>query len=72
MPWKTTKARKVREALKNTGWQEVGSYPGPPTSYRRLRKNGNDYIFPWNDDDQLEPEILDKITRDTGLDPSDL
>lgn len=69
--WTRTSAREVREALEAIGWIEVASSPGPPP-YRRLRRKGADYIFPWDDTTLLDPHLLKRIGTATGLTPSDL
>ena len=67
--WPSTKARRVLAALERTGWT-VKRTAG---SHRILeRAAGEDYVFPFHDQDEIGPRMLARVARRTGLRPEDL
>ena len=66
--WPSTRARLVLAALMRIGWQ-VQRQRG---SHRILGKNGwPNVVFAFHDGEEIDPKILSRIAKDTGLDPSD-
>ena len=69
MNWPSTKARRVLAALKRKGWRQDRSVG----SHKILKKEGwDDYPFSFHDSAELGPAILAKVSKKTGLQPSDL
>src|SRR5262249_61260288 len=61
--WPTTKARRVFAALLRMGWRHdrtVGSH-------RILREEWPEYPFSFHDSEELDPAILAKVSKKTGL-----
>jgi len=67
--WPAAKAKRVLAALLRIGWQikrESGSH-------KVLSRSGwSDYIFAFHDGDEIEPKMLARISKNTGLKPTDL
>ena len=67
--WPATKARLVLAALKRIGW----SIKRQSSSHRTLQRQGwPDYVFAFHDNDEIGPRMLARISKHTGLGPSDL
>lgn len=67
--WTSAKAREVLAALQRIGWR-IKRQTG---SHRTLEREGwPDYVFAFHDGDELGPRILARISKGTGLEPSDL
>lgn len=67
--WSATKARRVLAALVRIGWQ-VKRQRG---SHRILaRPDWPDYVFAFDDNDEIGPRMLARVSKHTGLQPSDL
>jgi predicted RNA binding protein YcfA (HicA-like mRNA interferase family) len=66
--WKSAKARRVLAALHRIGWHELRK----TGSHRVLVKNGQRYIFPFHEGDEIGPRMLARIAKHTGLKPEDL
>ena len=68
--WPSAKARRVLAALLRIGWsikRQSGS------SHRVLERSGwPNYVFSFHDGDEIGPKMLARISRHTGLQPSDL
>ena len=63
------KATRVLAALLRTGWR-IKRQSG---SHRTLARDGwPDTVFAFNDDAEIGPKMLARITRQTGVDPNDL
>jgi predicted RNA binding protein YcfA (HicA-like mRNA interferase family) len=68
--WPSTKARRVLAALLRIGWRIKRQAGG---SHRVLERVGwPDYVFAFNDDDEIGPRMLARIAKHTGLTPNDL
>jgi predicted RNA binding protein YcfA (HicA-like mRNA interferase family) len=68
--WPATKARRVLAALLRIGWS-VKRHSSE--SHRVLERVGwTDYVFAFNDSDEIGPRMLARIARHTGLTPGDL
>jgi predicted RNA binding protein YcfA (HicA-like mRNA interferase family) len=68
--WPATKARRVLAALLRIGWTIKRQRE---TSHRVLERGGwSDYIFAFNDEDEIGPRMLARIGKRTGLTPADL
>ena len=68
--WPSTKARRVLAALLQIGWRIKRQAGG---SHRVLERAGwPDYVFAFNDDDEIGPRMLARIAKHTGLAPNDL
>ncbi|MGV0028687.1 type II toxin-antitoxin system HicA family toxin [Phormidesmis priestleyi] len=67
--WSSTKARKVLAALLRIGWsvkRQVGSH-------QVLEREGwEDYVFAFHDGTEIDPKMLAKVAKKTGLEPDDL
>ena len=67
--WPSTKARRVLAALVRVGWRikrESGSH-------RTLSREGwRDFVFAFHDREEIEPRMLARIAKRTGLTPDDL
>jgi len=67
--WPATKARRVLGALLRLGWQ-IKRQRG---SHRTLsRPNWPDYVFAFDEDDEIGPRMLARIAKHTGLQRKDL
>jgi predicted RNA binding protein YcfA (HicA-like mRNA interferase family) len=67
--WSATKARRVLAALLRLGWQ-IKRQRG---SHRTLaRPDWPDYVFAFQDDDEIGPRMLARIAKHTGLQRKDL
>lgn len=67
--WPSTKAREVLTALRRIGWANERQ----SGSHRVLERVGwSDYVFAFHDSDEIGPRMLARISRATGLTPSDL
>lgn len=68
--WGSAKARKVLKALLKIGWSVKRETGG---SHRVLeRTDWPDYVFAFHDGTEIGPRMLARISKHTGLDPSDL
>lgn len=68
--WRSVKGRKVFAALLRIGWsiKRQGA-----TSHKVLSRPGwTDYIYALQDNDEVGPKMLARISRSTGLQPGDL
>ena len=64
-----TKAKKVLAALLRLGWT-VKRQTG---SHKTLSREGwQDVVFAFHDGDEIGPKMLSRITKKTGLAPTDL
>ena len=69
MHWRSTKSRRVLKALEKIGWEYTRSH----SSHKVLTKPGfQNFIFCFHDRDEIGPPMLSKISKQTGLSPSDL
>ena len=67
--WPSAKAKRVLTALLGIGW-EIKRQTG---SHRTLSRDGwADYVFAFHDGDELGPRMLARVSKHTGLKPSDL
>ena len=67
--WPSTKARKVLAALLAVGW----SLKRQSGSHKTLSRDGwPDYTFAFHDGDEIGPNMLARIAKNTGLRPQDL
>ena len=63
------KARRVLAALLRLGW----SLKRQSGSHRTLARAGwPDFVFAFHDDEEVGPNMLAKVARQTGLTPNDL
>ena len=68
--WPSTKARQVLAALLQIGWTIKREAKG---SHRILSRPGwPDYVFAFHDRDEIDPRMLRRIGKRTGLRPEDL
>ena len=67
--WPAAKARRVLSALYRLGWQlkrETGSH-------KTLARDGYpDFVFAFDETEEIGPRMLARIARRTGLRPEDL
>jgi len=69
MSWGATKARRVLAALERLGWKEKRR----SGSHRTLSRAGwPDVVFAFHDDEEIDPRMLARIAKVTGLKPEDL
>lgn len=67
--WPFAKAKRVLAALLGIGW-EIKRQAG---SHRTLSRGGwPDYVFAFHDGEELGPRMLARISKHTGLKPTDL
>ena len=67
--WPSSKAKRVFAALLHIGWR-VKRQSG---SHRTLAREGwPDFVFAFHDSDEVGPRMLSRISKHTGLTPSDL
>lgn len=67
--WGARKARAILHALEAIGWvvkRQTGSH-------KVLSREGwPDYVFAFHDGDEIGPNMLSRVARHTGLEPTDL
>ena len=67
--WPSAKAKRVLAALLGIGWK-IKRQSG---SHRTLSRDGwPDFVFAFHDGDEIGPRMLTRISKHTGLAPSDL
>jgi predicted RNA binding protein YcfA (HicA-like mRNA interferase family) len=67
--WPAVRARRVLAALLKIGW----SIKRQSGSHRVLARAGwPDYVFGFNESDEIGPRMLARIARHTGITPGDL
>jgi len=67
--WGAAKARRVYAVLLPIGWALKRS----ASTHRSLSRPGwPDYVFSFHDDEEIEPRMLARIAKHTGLTPNDL
>lgn len=67
--WPSTKAKRVLAALLCIGW-EIKRQSG---SHRTLSRDGwPDFVFAFHDGEEIGPRMMARISKHTGLNPSDL
>ena len=67
--WPSTKARRVLAALLAIGW----SLKRQSGSHKTLSRDGwPDYTFAFQDGDEIGPNMLVRVAKNTGLRPQDL
>ena len=67
--WPSTKARKVLAALFSIGW----TLKRQSGSHKTLSRDGwPDYTFAFHEGDEIGPNMLVRIAKNTGLRPQDL
>ena len=67
--WPSTRARRVLAALLRIGWV-VKRQSGSP---RTLARPGwADFVFAFHEGEEIEPRMLSRIAKRTGLRPEDL
>jgi predicted RNA binding protein YcfA (HicA-like mRNA interferase family) len=70
--WPSCKARKVRKALGQIGWQD-DPHDKKGSSHRQLIKEGwPSYTWSFHESDEIGPKMMARIAKHTGLKPSDL
>lgn len=68
--WGSAKAKQVLKALLRIGWS-IKRHSGG--SHRVLSREGyNDFVFSFHDGEEIGPRMLARISKQTGLEPSDL
>ena len=67
--WGSARASRVLAALQRIGWRVVR----PRGSHRRLERDGwPPMVFAFHDDEEIGPQMLARIAKDSGLRPDDL
>ncbi len=67
--WPTAKAKRILAALLVIGWK-IKRQSG---SHRTLSRDGwPDFVFAFHDGEEIGPRMLARISKHTGLEPSDL
>ena len=68
--WPASRAKKVLSALLRIGWRIKRESGG---SHRILERAGwPDVVFSFHDREEIGPRMLARISKHTGLQPSDL
>jgi len=69
MNWSAAKASRVLAALIRIGW----SIKRQSGSHRVLQRTGwPDFVFAFHDQEEIGPRMLARISKRTGITPSDL
>jgi len=68
--WGSAKARKVYKALLKIGWNVKRQASGSHTIL--CRDGWEDYTFAFHGGEEIGPRMLARISKRTGLKPSDL
>ncbi|HEY8034051.1 MAG TPA: type II toxin-antitoxin system HicA family toxin [Methylobacter sp.] len=72
--WPSAKAKRVLASLLSIGWEikrQSGSHH--ITSHHILARTGwPDFVFAFHDSEEIGPRMLARISKHTGLKPSDL
>lgn len=67
--WGSTKSKRVLVALLKIGWT-VKRQSG---SHRILSRDGwPDFVFAFHDEEEIDPRMLARIPKKTGLEPRDI
>lgn len=67
--WPSSRATRVLAALSRIGWT-VSRQTG---SHRVLQREGwDDFVFAFHDREEIGPKMLARISKRTGLSPTDL
>lgn len=67
--WPSVKAKRLLAALLRLGWQ-IKRQSG---SHKTLSRNGwPDFVFAFDDGDEIGPKMLARVAKHTGLSPNDL
>ena len=67
--WPASKVRRVLAALLRLGW----SVKRQTGLHKTLQRSGwPDFVFAFHDGDELDPKMLARIAKHTGLTPDDL
>ncbi|GHU39526.1 hypothetical protein FACS1894190_04610 [Spirochaetia bacterium] len=67
--WPSTKASRVLTALQRIGW----SVKRQASSHKTLERAGwKEYVFAFHDGCEIGPKMLARVSKHTGLEPSDL
>ena len=68
--WGSAKSKKVLKALLRIGWRIKRESGG---SHKVLERDGwQNFTFAFHDDEEIGPRMLSRISKHTGLSPSDL
>jgi len=68
--WPSAKAKRVLAALRRIGWQ-VKRQSGSPHRVPQ-RMGWPNYVFAFHDREEIGPKMLARISKQTGLQTSDL
>jgi predicted RNA binding protein YcfA (HicA-like mRNA interferase family) len=67
--WPSVKTKRLLSALIRLGWQ-IKRQSG---SHKTLVRNGwPDYLFAFHDGDEIDPKMLARVAKHSGLSPNDL
>jgi len=67
--WPSSKANRVLSALYRIGW----TLKRQSGSHKTLARPGwTDVVFPFHDREEIGPKMLARISKRTGLQPTDL
>ena len=67
--WRSIKANRLLAALMKIGW----SVKRQAGSHKTLEKSGYpDYVFAFHDSEEIDPKMLARVAKHTGLTPNDL
>jgi predicted RNA binding protein YcfA (HicA-like mRNA interferase family) len=67
--WRSIKANRLLASLLKIGW----SVKRQTGSHKTLEKTGYpDYVFAFHDSEEIGPKMLSRVSKHTGLKPSDL
>ncbi len=68
--WGSAKSKKVLKALLRIGWKIKRESGG---SHKVLERDGwQNFTFAFHDGEEIGPRMLSRISKHTGLSPSDL
>ena len=69
-PWRSPKASRVFAALQRIGWTVKREAKG---SHKVMHREGfANFVWAFHDRDEIGPRMLARISKRTGLEPTDL
>jgi predicted RNA binding protein YcfA (HicA-like mRNA interferase family) len=70
--WPSSKPKKVYKALLAIGWEEKPNQKAGSSHVKLVRAGWREFIWAFHEGDEIGPKMLSRISKQTGLKPSDL